>query len=59
MQNYGCIINVYLAKKNESMGNNFAFARFIKVENKDRTERMLNAIQIEVKALRVNLAGET
>ncbi|PWA85175.1 RNA-directed DNA polymerase, eukaryota [Artemisia annua] len=53
---YGCVVDVYIAKKKSLEGKSFGFVRFIKVQDANKLEKHLNSIQSGDVKIRVNLA---
>ncbi|GKD48161.1 RNA-directed DNA polymerase, eukaryota, partial [Tanacetum coccineum] len=53
---YGCVVDVYIAKKKSLEGKPFGFVRFIKVQDANKLEEHLNSIQTGSVKIRVNLA---
>lgn len=55
-QQFGCLVDVYVARKRDRMGQCFGFARFIKVQHEEKLEKDLSNIFIEKRRLVVNVS---
>ncbi|KAI3515594.1 hypothetical protein L1887_14495 [Cichorium endivia] len=53
---YGCLVDFYLAQKRDRLGLCFGFARFIKVQDVFKLEKVLGEVRIDNRRLRVNVS---